>query len=153
MVTKEEMKNVIANAEKAQEKPVFSVTPEEMRQFKKNDRLPYLIANKKRQNDEKHGVSITAGYGLIDEMCQISETNMKRKMNGTIRVTRTFLYKFTIGLHMSLDEANELFALCGGPLRETDPADYICINYLETKDDIHKFIEQYEQYVDKKLTR
>ncbi len=153
MVTEEEMKNVISNAEKAQEKPVFSVTPEEMQRFKTNDRLPYLIANKKCQNDEKHGVSITAGYGLIEEMCQISETNMKRTINGTIRVTRTFLYKFTIGLHMSLDEANELFALCGGPLRETDPADYICINYLETKDDIHKFIEQYEHYVGKKLTR
>lgn len=153
MVTKEEMKNVIANAEKAQEKPVFSVTPEEMQRFKVNDKLPYLIANKKSQNDDKYDVSITAGFGIIEEMCQISETNMKRTMNGTIRVTRSFLYKFTIGLHMSLDEANELFALCGGPLRETDPADYICINYLETKDDIHKFIEQYEQYVGKKLTR
>ena len=153
MVTEEEMKNVISNAEKAQKKPVYSVTPEEMQRFKTNDRLPYLIANKKRQNDEKHGVSITAGYGLIEEMCQISETSMKKTMNGSIRVTRTFLYKLAIGLHLSLDEANELFALCGGPLRETDPADYICINYLETKDDIHKFIEQYEQYVDKKLTR
>lgn len=153
MVTEEEMKNVISNAEKAQEKPVYSVTPEEMQRFKTNDRLPYLIANKKRQNDDKYDVSITAGFGIIEEMCQISETNMKRTINGTIRVTRTFLYKFTIGLHMSLDEANELFALCGGPLRETDPADYICINYLETKDDIHKFIEQYEQYVGKKLTR
>ena len=153
MVTEEEMKNVISNAEKAQEKPVYSVTPEEMQRFKTNDRLPYLIANKKRQNDEKCGVSSTAGYGLIEEMCQISETSMKKTMNGSIRVTRTFLYKFTIGLHMSLDEANELFALCGGPLRETDIADYICINYLETKDDIHKFIEQYEQYVGKKLTR
>lgn len=154
MVTEEEMKNVISNTEKAQEKPVFSVTPEEMRQFKKNAyELPDLIMNKKRQNDKKCDVSWTAGFGIIEEMCQISETNMKRTINGTIRVTRTFLYKFTIGLHMSLDEANELFALCGGPLRETDPADYICINYLETKDDIHKFIEQYEHYVGKNLTR
>lgn len=153
MVTEEEMKNVIANAEKAQEKPVFSVTPEEMQRFKVNDKLPYLIANKKSQNDDKYDVSITAGFGIIEEMCQISETNMKRTINGTIRVTRTFLYKFTIGLHMSLDEANELFALCGGPLRKTDTADYICINYLTTKDDLKEFIKQYEEYVGKKLSR
>lgn len=153
MVTEEEMKKVIANAESEQAKPVYSVTPEEMQRFKKNARLPYLIADKKREHDEKYGVSITAGYGLIEEKCLISETSMKKTINGSIRVTRTFLYKFTIGLQMSLDEANELFILCGGPLRETDIADYICINFLKTKDDIHKFIEQYEQYVGKKLSR
>ena len=54
---------------------------------------------------------------------------------------------------MSLEEANKLFELCGGPLRKTDVADYICINYLETNDDIHKFCEQYEEYTGKKLSR
>lgn len=153
MVTEEEMKKVIANAESEQAKPVYSVTPEEMQRFKENAKLPYLIADKKREHDDKHGVSATAGYGLIEEKCRISETSMKKTINGSTRVTRTFLYKFTIGLQMSLDEANELFALCGGPLRETDIADYICINYLKTHDDINLFYEQYEKYVEKKLTR
>ena len=152
MVTAEEMKKVIENAEK-EKKASYSVTPEEMQRFKVNDKLPYLISTKKRENDEKLGISATAGYGKIEEACLISETSLKKTINGSIRVTRTFLYKFTIGLHMSLEEANKLFELCGGPLRKTDVADYICINYLETNDDIHKFCEQYEEYTGKKLSR
>jgi hypothetical protein len=105
------------------------------------------------ENDKKHGVTATAGYGLIEELCLISEASLKKTINRSIRVTRTFLYKFTIGLHMSLDEANELFNLCGGPLRETDPADYLCKRYLEEPDDIHTFCNQYEEWIHKKLTR
>ncbi|SEK22562.1 hypothetical protein SAMN02910353_00211 [Ruminococcus sp. YRD2003] len=153
MVTAEEMKKVIENAEKKQNKVSYSVTPEEMQRFKVNDMLPKLISSKKMENDKRHGVLATPGYGLIEEMCLISETSLKKTINGSIRVTRTFLYKFAIGLHMSLEEANKLFELCGGPLRKTDVADYICINYLETNDDIHKFCEQYEKYTGKKLSR
>lgn len=153
MVTAEEMKKVIEKAEKEKQKVSYSVTPEEMQRFNVNDKLPYLIATKKRENDEKLGLSATAGYGKIEEMCLISETSLKKTINGSIRVTRTFLYKFTIGLHMSLEEANKLFELCGGPLRETDEADYICKRYLEEPDDIHTFCNQYEKYVHKKLTR
>ena len=153
MVTYEEMLIVIENAEKERKKASYNVTPEEMQRFKGNDKLPYLIATKKRENDEKYGVSATAGYDLIDEMCTIDISTLKKTINKSIRVTRTFLYKFTIGLHMSIDEANELFNLCGGPLRETNPADYICINYLKTQDDIHRFCEQYKEYIGKNLTR
>ena len=128
MVTYEEMKKVMENAKKERKQASYSVTPEEMQRFKVNDKLPSLISAKKMENDKKHGVTATAGYGLIEELCLISEASLKKTINRSIRVTRTFLYKFTIGLHMSLDEANELFNLCGGPLRETDPADYICIN-------------------------
>lgn len=153
MVTNEEMKIIIENAKNDRKNTSYSVTPEEMQRFKVNDKLPSLISAKKMENDKKHGVTATAGYGLIEELCLISEASLKKTINRSIRVTRTFLYKFTIGLHMSLDEANELFNLCGGPLRETDPADYICINYLKTKDDIHKFCEQYKEYIGKNLTR
>ena len=153
MVTNEEMKIIIENAKNDRKNTSYSVTPEEMQRFKVNDKLPSLISAKKMENDKKHGVTATAGYGLIEELCLISEASLKKTINRSIRVTRTFLYKFTIGLHMSLDEANELFNLCGGPLRETDPADYICINYLKTKDDIHKFCEQYKECIGKNLTR
>ena len=153
MVTNEEMMKLIRNIEKGQQEVAYSVTPEEMQRFKANNKLPYLISTKKMKNDEKYGVSVTAGYGLIEELCLINESTFKKTIKGTIRATRTFLYKFTIGLHMTVDEANELFNLCGGPLRETDLADYICINYLKTKDDIHKFCEQYKEYIGKNLTR
>ena len=153
MVTCEEMKIVMEKAEKEKKQASYSVTPEEMQRFKVNDKLPSLISTKKMENDKKQGVKATSGYGLIEEQCLISEATLKKTINRSIRVTRTFLYKFTIGLHMSIDEANELFNLCGGPLRETDPADYICINYLKTKDDIYKFCDQYKEYIGKNLTR
>lgn len=151
MVTYEEMLIVIENAEKERKKASYNVTPEEMQRFKGNDKLPYLIATKKRENDEKYGVSATAGYDLIDEMCTIDISTLKKTINKSIRVTRTFLYKFTIGLHMTVDEANQLFILCGGPLTKLDVADYICINYLETQSSIHDFYKQYEEYTHKKL--
>lgn len=153
MVTKEEMKKVIENAEKERNKVSYSVTPEEMQRFKANDKLPYLIATKKRENDDKLGLNLTSGCEKIEELCLIEVSTFKKTINGSIRVTRTFLYKFTIGLHMTLEEANKLFELCGGPLRETDPADYLCKRYLEEPDDIYTFCEQYEEYIGKKLTR
>lgn len=153
MVNKEEMLKVIANAEKEDNDVSYSVTPEEMGKFKVNEKLPSLISAKKMENDLKHKVTATKGYGLIEEMCLISETSLKKTINRSVRVTRQFLYKFTIGLQMSVEDANILFELCGGPLTEKNVADYICLNYLNTKDDIHKFCEQYEEYTGKKITR
>lgn len=152
MVTAEEMKKVIENAEK-EKKASYSVTPEEMQRFKVNEKLPCLIAAKKIENDNKLRLNLTSGCEKIEELCLIEVSTFKKTINGSIRVTRTFLYKFTIGLHMSLEEANKLFELCGGPLRETDPADYLCKRYLEEPDDIYTFCEQYEEYIGKKLTR
>ena len=151
MVTNEEMKIVMENADDERKHASYNVTPEEMQRFKGNDKLPYLIATKKRENDEKHGVSATAGYDLIAEMCTIDISTLKKTINKSIRVTRTFLYKFTIGLHMTVDEANQLFMLCGGPLTKLNVADYICINYLENQSSIHDFYKQYEEYTHKKL--
>ena len=151
MVTYEEMRIVMENAEKERNQASYSVTPEEMQRFKVNDKLPILISTKKMENDKKHGVTATPGYGLIEEQCLISEATLKKTINRSIRVTRTFLYKFTIGLHMTVDEANQFFILCGGPLTKLDVADYICINYLETQSSIHDFYKQYEEYTHKKL--
>ncbi len=64
MVTNEEMKIVIENAEKGRKNASYNVTPEEMQRFKVNDKLPLLISLKKMENDKKHGVSATAGYDL-----------------------------------------------------------------------------------------
>lgn len=154
MVTVEEMKAVIDNyVEAGKEKTYYSVTPEEMRRFEKNSKLPMMISQRKMKNDNEHKVKPTPGYELIEEMCCISVTSLKKTINGSDRPTRTFLYRFTVGLHMSLEEANAFFDLCGGTLREENPEDYLCIKALLDGDDIHDFCSDYEKYFNKKLTR
>lgn len=83
MVNKEETLKVIANAEKEDNDASYSMTPEEMGKFKVNEKLPSLISAKKMENDLKHKVTATKGYGLIEEMCLISETSLK-KTNGSM---------------------------------------------------------------------
>lgn len=154
MVTSEEMKKVFDEAKKQIDKPLYSVTPEEMKRYAENkSNLQLLIFKKKKENDAKFGLKSTAGYDKIEELCLISITSLKKTMNGTDRATRTFLYKFSVGLQMSLDEANELFELCGGSLRKEDPADYICMCALRDRDSIYKFCEDYEKYIGKKISR
>ena len=67
-------------------------------------------------------------------------------------MTRTFLYKFTVGLKLTVDEANKFFDLCGGPLYEKCFADYICLRALEDKDDIEVFIKQFELHTGRKIS-
>lgn len=154
MVTEKQMMQVIENySNDSKTRVALAVTPEDMKRFKKNTKLPLLIADRKRKNDTDHNVSATAGYDLIEEMCLISITSLKRTINGSDRPTRTFLYKFTVGLKLSVEEANTFFELCGGALREENPEDFICIRALEDEDDIHLFCDQFEQYIHKKLAR
>ena len=47
---------------------------------------------------------------------------------------------------MDVDEANELFALCGGVLNEDFHEDYVCYKALKDKDDIMHFIDQFNHY-------
>lgn len=154
MVNEQIMRDLIKNyVAPGQEKTSLAVTPEDMKRFDKNARLPKLIAQRKIKNDIDHGVSATAGYDLIEELCLISITSLKKTISGKDRPTRTFLYKFTVGLHMSVEEANEYFDLCGGTLREENPEDFLCIHALLDEDTIYDFCEQYEYYFHKKLAR
>ena len=64
-----------------------------------------------------------------------------------------FLYKFSVGLQMTLEEANTYFELCGGALNERCMADYICIRALLDHDSIDHFIEEFEKHTGIKLSR
>jgi AICAR transformylase/IMP cyclohydrolase PurH len=110
-----------------------------------------MIPKKKIIYQNEHKLSSAAAYEELEERCQISMDTMKKTINNRIRVTRNFLYKFTVGLHMTLDEANEYFALSGGTLRESCLADYICIHALLDQDDINEFIKDFEKHTEFKL--
>ena len=115
-------------------------------------RLPFLISERKLQNDEEHNVGATKGYDLIGDMCLIAETTFKKTVNSKIPVTRKFLYKFVVGLKMSIEEANKFFSMCGGTLKEDNPEDLLCIRALEDGDSIYDFCNDYEKYFGK-ITR
>ena len=113
MVTSEEMKKVFDEAKKQIDKPLYSVTPEEMKRYAKNkSNLQLLIFKKKKENDAKFGLKSTAGYDKIEELCLISITSLKKTMNGTDRATRTFLYKEEELLFLHLKENGLLSVYC-----------------------------------------
>lgn len=135
------------------EKTSMRVSAAELSGFIENEnKLKDMISKKKISYQQEHKLSVTAAYEKLEEQCQISVDTMKKSINGTIRVTRNFLYKFTVGLHMSLEEANEYFLLNGGALRESCMADYICIHALVDKDGISAFIRDFEKHTDSKIS-
>jgi hypothetical protein len=109
------------------------------------------IGKKKIIYQNEHGLKANTAYEELEDICQISTDTMKKTINGNIKVTRNFIYKFAVGLHMTLEEANEYFELNGGALRESCLADYICIHALLDKDDISDFISDFEKHTDSKI--
>lgn len=70
---------------------------------------------------------------------------------GQHRFSRDFLYKFAVGFHMSREEADAYFSLCGGFLSETNDYDYVVLNALRDKDSADSLIGEFLTYFDKKL--
>ena len=135
-------------------KDASRVTASELSVFREQSiRLANLIGLKKLQYQKENGLSSTAAYGELEERCLISTTTFKKTINGSLDPTRHFLYKFSVGLQMSLDEANTYFELCGEALNERCMADYICIHALLDHDSIDLFIEQFEKHTGIKLSR
>ena len=76
----------------------------------------------------------------------------KKIMCGQRKITRKLLYKFVVGLGMTVDEANEYFILCGGPLNpQYNPEDYICAKALIDKDSIHQLVADFEKHLSLKI--
>lgn len=115
------------------------------------NKLRDMIFKRKSKYETENKLKAIAAYEKLEEQCQISVDTMKKTISGRIKPTRNFLYKFTVGLHMTLDEANEFFELNGGTLRESCLADYICIHALLDKDDIEVFISDYEKHTGSKI--
>ena len=128
------------------------VTAAELTRFVDQDAdLAGMIGDAKLDLAEREGFSATRASEWIADHCQISEDTLKKTIIGTTKVTRTFLYKFTVGMKMTVDEANKYFELCGGPLYERCMADYICMKALKDKDDIEVFIKDFERHTGLKI--
>ena len=110
-----------------------------------------MIGDAKADLKEREKLTVTRASEWIADHCQINETTLSKTITGKIKVTRTFLYKFTVGLKMTVDEANKYFDLCGGPLYERCMADYICMKALKDKDDIEIFIKDFELHTGMKI--
>ncbi len=113
--------------------------------------LKDMIGKKKLIYQKEHGLTSVGAYEALEELCQINMDTMKKTISGRAKITRNFIYKFTVGFHMTLDEANEYFELNGGALRENCLADYICMCALRDEDDIFQFITDFELHTESKL--
>ena len=150
MVTEEEIKNKQFKDTGYCDKPLYQVTAVEMAKFRREPELSYMIADRWILLQNEYNISVTKAYEKIYDLCRISETSLKKVINGSQKVSRHFLYKFTVGLKMDLEEADKYFALCGGKLSSDNMEDYICISALRDKDDIDLFAEQFEHFTEKK---
>ena len=144
MVTEKEMAERNFTVTSIDRKASYHVTADEMRRFAVNAKLNDLVYNKIDAYVKAH--NIKPKYAGLEDRCQLSESAIKKSCSGAIRITRLFLYKLTVGLKMDVNEANELFALCGGVLNEDFHEDYVCYKALKDKDDIMHFIDQFNHY-------
>ena len=134
------------------ETQTLRVTAAELARFNDQDiELAGMIGDAKADLKEREKLTVTRASEWIADHCQINETTLSKTITGKIKVTRTFLYKFTVGLKMTVDEANKYFDLCGGPLYERCMADYICMQALKDKDDIEIFIKDFELHTGMKI--
>lgn len=152
MITKEEMCKFRDYVPK-EEGVAYQVTAKEMAGFDDNrSKLASLLADRKKEYEKENGFNSECAYTYLEEECQISEETIRKTITSRLKATRNFLYKFTVGLEMSIEEADEFFVLCGGKLDDSDPGDYICRRALRDGDDIFSFINQYEEYVNLKIS-
>lgn len=153
-VTKEDMAVVFKYVERPSKDSSYDVNDSDMSQFADQDkRLAKKISTIKLKYDAEfcEGKS-TRGYDEILDKCQISVTALKKTIKNDIRPSRNLVYKLVVGLKIPLEEANELFALCGGPLTLDCQADKICLYALRDGDSIDHFIEQFEYYTKIKIS-
>lgn len=151
MVTEEEMLQ-FKSEQTEYAKTVYQVTAKELNHFFDNEiTLAELIADRKKQYERENKISATEAYLDIEEKCQISTDTYKKAMCCKRKVTRTFLYKLAVGFQMSLEEANEYFVLCGGPLSRNKAEDYICMNALRDKDSIEQLVYDFEKHLNLKI--
>lgn len=152
MVTEQEISSHIFVEEKF-DAASMRVNVEEMKGFEENNRkLPRKIGTKKIQFDRECN-NDNSSYEKFANACCLSASTVKKTIAGSIKVTRAFLYRMAVGMHMTVEEANEYFSMCGGSLRKECIEDYICIRALKDGDSIELFLEQFEKFTKAKLWR
>lgn len=147
MTTMEELDKLEFANKNDERKASFKVTAAEMKRFEVNNSLALKVYNKINDYCKTH--NIKPKYEGLEERCQLSASTLNKSCGGKIKITRLFLYKFTVGLKMSVSEANEFFMLCGGELNVDNPEDLICRNALRDGDDIISFIDEFNDYIKK----
>ena len=156
MVTEEEIGSKVFTKvyeEDLPEKVSMRVTADDIKHFKNNE-----IELRKKLRDKKLGIDCKPKgngytYEQLAELCQVSASLIKNMISGTSKITREFIYRFVVGLKMSVDEANEYFILCGGALNKECLVDYICMKALKDRDDIGFFCKQAHDFGGMKLER
>lgn len=151
MVTEEEMNRIVFDESSSVRNASIHLSPEEKQE--QDAQLKALVLERKHRLESERCIKPTPAFGLIEELCDISETSLKKSLLGQQKITRTFIYKFSVGMNMTLEEANRLFSLCGGPLDPSVKEDYICIRAIEDHDDIHTFISQFKEFTGFRLSR
>lgn len=86
-------------------------------------------------------------YSFVQEFCSIPEDIYKKTINGKIKITRSFIAKFTIGLQLGVDGANELFTLHSGELDMSNAFDFVVYHALAEEDDIENFTDETQRYL------
>ena len=145
MTTKEELNRFKRLNNSDSQRASYRVTSAEMKRFEGNKTLALKVYNK--INDYCNIYNIKPKYEGLEEICQLSASTLNKSCGGKIKITRLFLYKFSVGLKMSITEADEFFELCGGKLNEDNPEDLICRNALRDGDDILYFIDEFNSWV------
>ncbi len=153
MVTEEQMKSKVFLDKPVKSQRHYQVNPAQMKSFDDNRKklafkINSIILNFELEND----LSRNKTGDIICERTQQSWDSYKKVIYGKTIATRTLLYKFSIGMNLSMEETQELFELSEeGPLNERVRGDFIFLNALG-KDTIQSFINEYEKYTNKKIS-
>lgn len=122
-------------------RPINSNDPE----LRENIRdIMWAKAEEYRIKNDDNNIS---DYNIIEKCCRIPNDTMKKALNGRYKLTRNFLAKFTIGLKLDIEEANELFRKHSGELNLTNDFDYIVYHALKSKDNIDFFLDEVYEYL------
>ncbi len=124
------------------------VTASELVQFLDQQKdLRRKIGEYKIKFAKENGYSAEKANDELVKMCLIPYETIRKTIVGTTKCTRHFLYKFCVGLSMTVEQANEFFEMCGGPLYEKCMEDYICIKALEHGDSVEMFVKEFKKHV------
>lgn len=111
------------------------------------------IGDYKIQFAKKNGYCTEKANDELENVCLIPYDTIRKIIIGTTKCTRHFLYKFCLGVGITVDEANELFEMCGGPLYAKCMEDYIFIKAIEDEDTVEEFVKDFEKHVGIKLVK
>lgn len=133
----------------------YRVTPKSMSRFSENqNELWKKLRDYLEDYKEENNLSWFETAGEVEERCKHSWDGFKKYLSNRKGLSRAMLYKFCIGMELSLEESKELFAMSKeGGLSDDNMGDYIFMCAIRDGDDIDSFISQYEEYTGKKISK